>query len=442
MKTDKTKNKKNAAILTFTFLSCVMGIAGANFFPASCAGATSQAQDSSQAAGQPAGQSAVARRIGAIKAINGNVITLAPDSGPEIAVTVQPNARLLRIAPGEKDLKNATPVQLQDLQVGDRVRVRGQGSADGSSIAALEVIVIPHSDLEARHEQERQDWQKRGLGGVVSVVDPVAGTVTISVTSMGAKKDVAVHTSKTTVFRRYAPDSVKFDDAKPGTLQDIQPGDQLRARGDRSPDGSELTAEEIVTGTFRNVAGLINAVDASAGTLSVQDLLSKKAVQVNIASDSQLHKLPPEMAQRIAMRLKGSMPPGTPGAVGGSGSASAPARNGQPSGPPSVVPAPAIGSPGSGGGTPGGGNYSGMRQGGAPDFQQMLSHMPAVTLADLHKGDAVLIVTTQGTATSGGTAITLLSGVEPILQAAPNGSQAMMLAPWSLGGAPGGDAGP
>jgi hypothetical protein len=72
----------------------------------------------------------------------------------------------------------------------------------------------------------------------------------------------------------------------------------------------------------------------------------------------------------------------------------------------------------------------------------MLSHMPVVTIADLHKGDAVLVVTTQGTATSGGTAITLLSGVEPILQAAPNGSQAMMLSPWSLGGAPGGDAGP
>ena len=82
----------------------------------------------------------------------------------------------------------------------------------------------------------------------------------------------------------------------------------------------------------------------------------------------------------------------------------------------------------------------GMRQGGAPDLQQMLSRMPAVALTDLHKGDAVLIVATQGSASGGGTAITLLSGVEPILQAVPNGSQAMMLAPWSLGGAPGGDA--
>ena len=81
-----------------------------------------------------------------------------------------------------------------------------------------------------------------------------------------------------------------------------------------------------------------------------------------------------------------------------------------------------------------------MRAGGAPDFNSMLSRLPAVALADLHKGDAVMIVSTEGSGNSG-TAITLLSGVEPILTAAPSASQAMMLAPWSLGGAPGGDAG-
>jgi len=427
----KTKTKR-AAIATLVLSVIIMS--GPQSLPACFASAMGQAQD--------AGQPVVARRIGAIKAINGTAITLAPDSGPEVAITVQPNARLLRIAPGAKDLKDATPVQLQELQVGDRVRVRGQASADATSIAALEIIVIAHSDLEARHEQERQDWQKRGLGGLVSAVDPATGTVTISVTSRGGKKDIAVHTSKTTMFRRYSPDSVKFDDAKPSSLQEVQPGDQLRARGDRSADGSELTAEEIVTGSFRNVAGTVISADASSGTISVQDLLSKKAVQVKITAESQLRKLPPEIAQNIAMRLKAAMPPGTPGAAGSSGAGSAPAAvNGQP-------PSASSGGTNPGGGATGGGRMGagamsgGMRQGGAPDFQQMLNSMPAVTLADLHKGDAVLIVATQGTAAGGGTAITLLSGVEPILQAAPSGSQAMMLAPWSLGGAPSGDAGP
>ena len=79
------------------------------------------------------------------------------------------------------------------------------------------------------------------------------------------------------------------------------------------------------------------------------------------------------------------------------------------------------------------------RSRGAPDFQQMLGRMPAASLADLQKGDAVMMVSTAGTALSEGTVITLLSGVEPILQAAPNASQATMLTPWSLG-APAGDA--
>ena len=167
-----------------------------------------------QARAQEAG-TAVARRIGAIKTIQGNALTLTADSGADVAVTVQPNARILRIAPGAKDLKDATPVQIQDLQVGDRVRVRGQAGSDQNQIAALEVIVMARTDLDARRRQEQQDWQKRGMGGLVSSVDPATGTVTISVTGLGGKKDIAVHTTKNTVFRRYAPDSVKFDDAKP-----------------------------------------------------------------------------------------------------------------------------------------------------------------------------------------------------------------------------------
>jgi len=374
---------------------------------------------------QTSGQSAIAKQIGTIKTISGNAITLTPEAGGEVPVTVENSARILRLNPGDKDLKNATPIQLQDLKVGDKVRVRGH--AAGQGIDALEVLVITSSAVDAVRERISQDWQKRGIGGLVSSVDPANGTVTISVTGLSGKKEITVKTAKNTVIRRYAPDSIKFDDAKPSTLAEIHAGDQLRARGERSADGSEVTAEEIVTGSFRNVAGTVNSVDASAGTINVQDLLGKKPVVVKITSESQLHKLPPEMAQMIAARLKSSIATGTPG-TGGAGTEK-PANGAQPEA------APGARAAGSAGG--GGGRGGGMRQGGGHDFQQMLSRMPAVTLADLHKGDAVLIVATEGSA-AGSTAITLLSGVEPILQAAP--SQAMMLTPWSLSGAPGGEA--
>jgi hypothetical protein len=383
---------------------------------------------------QAAGTSAVARRIGAIKAIDGTAITLTPDSGPDINVTVSATARIVRIPPGEKDLKNATAIQLGDLQVGDRILVGGKASDDNLSLTASSVVVMKKSDLDAKHQQDMQDWQKRGVGGLVSAVDSTAGTVTISVTNFAGKKDVVIRASKNTVIRRYAPDSVKFDDARASTLQQIHPGDQVRARGDRSADGGEVAAEEIVSGAFRNVAGTVNSVDASSSTLSVQDLLSKKTVLVKVTADSQLRHLPPEVAQRIAMRLKGAATGGIPGAPG----APSPGSGQNP------VPSQTASSATSPGGTPEGGNGAkgngaGGRSGGAPDLQQMLSRLPAASLADLHKGDAVILVSTEGTAGTG-TAIQLVSGVEPILQAAPNAGQAMMLAPWSLGG-PSGDAG-
>jgi hypothetical protein len=65
--------------------------------------------------------------------------------------------------------------------------------------------------------------------------------------------------------------------------------------------------------------------------------------------------------------------------------------------------------------------------------------MPPATLADLQKGDAVMIVATEGTASSGVTAITLLGGVEAILASSGSASQAMFMGSWNLGGAPSGE---
>lgn len=323
---------------------------------------------------------------------------------------------MVRTAPGQKDLQGATPVTLNDLKVGDRMVARGKMSDDGKTVEANSVIVMTGADIAAKQDRDREDWQKRGAGGLVKEVNAAAGTIAIAATGAGGTKTTVVRVSKDTVIRRYAPDSVKFDDAKPGTLAQIQPGDQLRARGTRSADGGELAAEEIVSGTFRNVAGTVLATDVANNSVTVQDLLTKSKVTLQIGSDSQLRNLPTMMAQRIAMRFKGGAQ-GAPGAA----AQNADANPGN---------APAGGSGMRAG--PGGGS----RSGGAPDFQQMLDRMPAVKLADLQKGIAIMAVATEGSATAQPTAITLLTGVEPILTAAPDAKgAAMMLSPWNLGGA-------
>ncbi len=378
---------------------------------------TPEISGQTQAAQPQAAPAAMEKAVGTAKVISGNVVTLTTDTGSSTNIQVEPSTRIVRIAPGQKDLKDAVPLQLQDLQVADRMLVRGKLAEDGKSIVASSVIVIKEADIASRQDQERQDWQKRGVGGLVTAVEASSGTITIS-SGVGAGKTLAIHATQTTVVRRYSPDSVRFDDAKPATVAEMKSGDQLRARGTKSADGSEMIAEEMVFGRFRNIAGTVIATDVANNSFSVLDLLTKKPITLKITGDSQLRSLPPMVAQRIAMRLKG----GTPEA-GQAASASPPSEAAKP--PAEQRP------PGSGGG----------RTGGPPDFQQMLNRMPAVALTDLQKGNAVIIVATEGSANTQPSAITLLTGVEPILTASPDSSRAaMLLSPWSLGGA-GVDAG-
>ena len=88
----------------------------------------------------------------------------------------------------------------------------------------------------------------------------------------------------------------------------------------------------------------------------------------------------------------------------------------------------------------GGGAGAGARGAAGGDLQQMLGRLPASSLSDFQKGDVVMIVASAGQKDSQATAITLVGGVEPILQASPQGQGASILGPWSLNGG-GGDAG-
>jgi hypothetical protein len=403
---ERTHFRRRWALLYACVILCVMALV--------------QISAMAQAA-QPA--SAIVKAVGEIKSVGGTNLLLATDEGKNQNILLPENVRVVRIAPGETDLKNATPITVQDLQNGDRVLVQGKAADDGKAIVALRIVVMKQSDVAAKQQKEREDWQKRGIGGLVSALDPAAGTVMISVTSLAGSKKVLILTTKKTEIRRYAANSVKFDDAKPGKLADIQPGDQLRARGNKNDDGTEFTAEEIVSGSFRNIAGTVTAANTADNTLTVMDLLTKKPVVIKVAPDSQLRKLPQMMAQRIAMRLKGQSPPGAPGAGGAPANAAA-------------TSAPAQGASAQGGGAAPGGGFgggAGARPGGGGDLQQMLLRLPAVTVSDFQKGDAVILVSTQGNDTEV-TAITLVGGVEPILTAAPAGGQAMVLSPWSLSG--------
>ncbi len=374
--------------------------------------------------------------VGTIKSIGAGVIVLTNEAGTEVKVQVGGDVKFLRVPPGSKDLKDATPIQLSDLQPGDRILVRGKQGDDAGTFVASTIISMKKEELAAKQAREREEWQKKGIGGMVKGVDAGAGVVTVGTMTAAGKKDVEVHVGKTTIVRRYAPGSVKFDDAKPSSLAEIHAGDQLRARGTKSEDGGSLTADEVVAGTFRNIAGTIVAVDANAGTMTVTDLSNNKPVEVKITAESQVRKLPAPMAQRIATRLKGTPAEGA-AANGATGKPDAAAPNANAN---AGAGAGAGNSTGNASGGGQGRNFGGGGNGGG-DLQQMLGRLPATPLSEFQKGDAVVIVATTGESDSKVVAITLLGGVEPILQASSQGQAASILSPWSLSNAGGGDAG-
>jgi hypothetical protein len=308
----------------------------------------------------------------------GRRITLRTDTGSEVTITAQPAASFRRVAPGETDLQKAVTIALTDLRVGDRVLARGKAGEHANSVAATLIVVMSQGDIAKKQEADRADWDRRGVVGLVTTTG--TDQITISVRGAGSAL-VAITPATNSNVRRYAPDSVLFADARPSTLGEIKIGDQVRARGTRSSDGSKMTAEEVVSGTFRTIAGVILSLDAQQNEVRINDLESKRPLVIKVTAGSSLRRVPPQVAQAVAQRVRGNS-----------------------------------------GGPAGAGRGS--------DLQQLLESSPGITLADLKVGEALVISSTIGATAERLTAITVLAGVEPILRRP--GSQEMSLGSWTL----------
>lgn len=372
------------------------------------------------------------RPIGVVTAVQPGQLTLHTDSGPSLTVSLSEDVSVLKVPPGAKSLKEAAKISLTDIQVGDRVLIIGPLSEDQKSVSAKSVVVMSKAALETAREAERLQWVKNGISGVVKAVDPATKEITLAVPSTAPKPGDLTHPVTVTLasnatLLRYAPDSINFSDAKPAPLDQIRVGDQVRALGTKSPDGSHFTAQKVVSGTFRNIGATVISVDAPHGTITVKDLATGSPVLVRTNAESKLHKLTPEIANTIAAFNAGSPAKGAADQQGeregGERGRRANFRgNGQPGG------------PGGGRGTPGG--HPG-------NFEQMLQQMPALSLADLKSGEPLIVVSTEGAKPDQVTAIAVLSGVEPILRARPKGSKEVVLGPWnmSVGGGGGQESG-
>jgi hypothetical protein len=340
------------------------------------------------------------RPIGVVTKIQAGSLTLHTDAGPDLLIELGDGVSFLRVPPGATNLNTASKITMSEISSGDRVLVRGRVSEDQKSIIATAVIVMTKSDLASARDAERLDWQRRGIGGTVQAVNSETRAITLMSSAAPATAGNPTHPVSVTlmanvVLLRYAPDSVKFSDAKPSTFEQIKVGDQMRALGTKSEDGGLFTAEKIVSGTFRNLGVTVISVDEQNHAIAVKDLASAQPVLVRTNADSKLHHLPPAVAHSLA----------------------------------------ALNSGGTSAGKTGGEPVAGQL-----DVQQMLERAPVLDLGELKPGDPLIVVSTEGAKPSEVTAIEILADVEPILAARPKGSN-QVVGSWSLG-MNGGEGGP
>src|SRR5262245_61548461 len=311
------------------------------------------------------------------------VVTTA--AGSQVTVTLSERTVFMRIPPGEKTKDKFIKIAPTDFALGDSVFARGRMSEDRKSMPALEFYVMSKGDIADKRERERSEWSKRGIAGTISAVNAETKEITVDARTAEGPKPIVVATNGETKFRRYAPDSVRFDDAKSGTFADLKTGDQLRALGTKSTDGARFTPEEIVTGSFQTISGTITEVDVEKKEIKIKDLQSQQPVTITLSKDSSMRKLTPEMVAALS-------------------------------------PSPAT-------------KPEAARPKGSGDLQEMFDQLPAFTLQELKPGDSILISSTKGADPAKVTAIAVVSGVGPLLQnSQTRRATAVSLGAMSLGG--------
>ena len=342
--------------------------------------------------------------VGTVAAFkSGTEIEFKPDTGAPVDVKITPDTVAQKIAPGETSLKNATAVSVTDLMIGDRVLV----TLESGTNTARRVVIMSATDISKRDEADRQDWNTRGLSGVVA--ERSGNTITIRSQSLQGETRQTVTVSDQTKFRRYAADSVRFADAKPSRAGEISVGDQLRARGQKSADGNSVAAEEVVFGTFQVIAGAVVSANPDSKEITLKETGSGKSMVVRLTSDSRIK-------QMAAL-------PGIPGGAfpGGGPGVGAPGRGGA-AGRCTVWWLPSgrrqwwnAARPGRMPGLPPG-------RGGAPTIAQMVDTMKSGTFDDIKPGETIVVSSTKGAQSDHVTAIMLLTNADMLIRMASMGA--------------------
>lgn len=332
---------------------------------------------------------------GDVVSVEASKIVIKTKDG-DILALVSDKTEFKRVPPENPSLKAAIPAAISDIGAGDKVLVTGMVSEDRKTLPAKTLYLITKSSIADRNKKESEEWRTRGVAGKIVTYNPQTNAITVSVRTLMGDRNITVIPKEKVEYFRYSQDSVRFSDAKKSSFSEIEPGDSIRALGDKSADGSEIKAEKIVTGAFRTVVGNVTAVNAETSEITITDVQTKKVVTVSVPSTASLQQFPPEMAQRFAMFSGGGENGGFRPPQGGGTQSQGPPRT--------VV-------------QQGGGTGGAMRMGGAPGIDDILERLPRIAITELKVGEMIAVSSTKTVDPAKIRAIKMVSGVEPLVRA-------------------------
>ena len=345
------------------------------------------------------------RVVGVVTAIDKatNQISVKADTGETKAVIVSASSALLRMPPGETAAQKALKISLEEVAVGDRVFARGAVIGDGKSLEARQVVVSSAAATTAQAQPQQADPRGRPIAGRIARVDVDRKEITLQPRGREGVTPPTIVVSDATRFFRYAPDSMDINHASRSSLGQMREGDQLRALGERSEDGARFAATEIIAGSMTRTIGEVVSVDAARKELRLKNTEGQN-ITVAFGDRSSLRRVTPEMAATLANRpARGDGQQGRPNDRGETRE-----RRERPAGE-------------NGEARRGGEGRAGR---GVRGFQEMLAGLPAISLNELKKGDAIFVSGSEGPDPSRMTAIMLITGdpafMQRFLQRGPN----------------------
>ena len=330
-------------------------------------------------------------------------ITVKANTGETKVVVVSATPALLRLPPGETAAQKALKISFEEVAVGDRIFARGAFIGDGKALDARQVVVSSAAATTAQAQPQQADPRGRPVAGRIARIDVDKKEITLQPRGRESVTPPTIVVSDATRFFRYAPDSMDINHASRSSLSQMSVGDQLRALGERSEDGARFTATEIIAGSMTRTIGEVVSIDAARKELTLKNN-EGQTITVAIGDRSLLRRVTPEVAATFAARPgRGDGPQGRP-----TGRGERRERRDRPAGE-------------NGEARRGGEGRVGR---GGRGLQQILEGLPALSLTELKKGDAVFVSGSEGSDASRMTAIMLITGdpvfMQRFLQRGPN----------------------